>query len=86
MLAPDAHADAVLRSTVINFDQAAPWRVAPSGVSGSLFARQGAGPAGSQAFDESQPEVRVTVDSTGVWLLPYDVLAAGGYPAGVPIT
>ncbi len=84
--APDVHADAVLRSAVLNFDQAGPWRVAPAGASRPLFARPGSGQAGSRASFETELEVRVTVDSTGVWLLPYDLLAAGGFPAAVPIS
>jgi hypothetical protein len=83
--APDAHADAVLRSAVLNFDQAEPWRVAPAGQAAELFGRPAATPSGARAFDETQPEVRVTVDSTGVWALTYDLLRANGYPTGVPI-
>jgi hypothetical protein len=83
---PDPHADDVLRSAVLNFDQAAPWRVAPRADQGSLFGRA-VTPAAAAAlgFDEFQPEVRVTIDSTGLWLLPYDQLAANGYPAGTPV-
>ena len=61
--APDVHADAVLRSAVLNFDQAGPWRVAPAGASRPLFARPGSGQAGSQASFETQTEVRVTLDA-----------------------
>jgi hypothetical protein len=60
---------------------------------GSLFDRspglaRAAGPAGGAAtalFDESDPEVRVQLDTTGVYELPYAALAAKGYPVGVPV-
>jgi hypothetical protein len=80
----DPHFDEVLRTAVINFEQAAGWRVAPAGQGGrSLLPRAAA--AATIGFDESQPEVRVRIDSTGVWLLPYDQLAAHNYPTNVPI-
>jgi len=78
---PDPHFDDVLRSAVLNFDQASGWRThAAAGRAPSLF-----GSSVSPAFDETQPEVRVKIDSTGLYLLPYDLLAANGYPANVPI-
>jgi hypothetical protein len=83
--APDPHADPVLRAAVLNFDQAEPWRVAPAGTASPLFARPGSGRAAGQPFDETQPEVRITVDSTGVWVLTYAQLAASGFPVGTPI-
>jgi hypothetical protein len=54
---------------------------------GSLFDRAPglAGGVAAALFDESDPEVRVQLDSTGVYALPYDALAAKGYPAGVPV-
>src|SRR5260370_360562 len=36
-------------------------------------------------FDEGQIEVRVRLDSTGVYLLSYDALALNGYPLHTPI-
>lgn len=70
-----------------------------SGPGGSLFDRgggvvppgvppmtRGAGTAAAAAeFDESNPEVRVLIDSTGVYALPYEALAAKGYPENVPV-
>jgi hypothetical protein len=34
---------------------------------------------------DDQPEVRVRLDTTGVYVIPYEPLAANGYPAHVPI-
>lgn len=80
---PDPGMDAALATSVLNFGQARAWRVGPRArrASEPLFAR----PLAAAAFDESEPEVRVTVDSTGLYQLPYDLLAPKGYPAGVPI-
>ncbi len=79
---PDPGFDAALETSVLNFDQARSWRQAPgAGAAGALFAK----PSSAAAFDEGQPEVRVLVDSTGMYQLPYDLLAAKGYPSGVPI-
>ncbi|HET7226225.1 MAG TPA: C25 family cysteine peptidase [Candidatus Eisenbacteria bacterium] len=41
--------------------------------------------AARASFDETEPEVRVRIDSTGVWGLDYDALVANGYPSGVPV-
>jgi len=80
---PDPGMDAALATSVLNFEQARAWRVGPraSRAAGSLFAQ----PLAAAAFDESEPEVRVAVDSTGLYQLPYDLLAPKGYPAGVPV-
>lgn len=75
-------------------------RRAPGGPAGSpggpLFDRttldrtagRGAAPArnlGVALFDESEPEVRIRIDTTGVYAIDYDALAAQGFPSGVPI-
>lgn len=80
---PDPGMDAALATSVLNFEQARPWREAPAGAAGSdrLFAS----PSAARAFDESDPEVRVMVDSTGLYQLPFDLLAPMGYPGNVPI-
>lgn len=86
--APDPHADDVLASAVANFEQGRAWRTAPAGMAPApLFGARPAGAAGATefGFDESQPEVRVQVDSTGLYLLPYELLVAKGYPAGTPV-
>ncbi len=88
----DRHWEPVLRGTVINYEQGRRWReprpaLAARGLfDRSLFDR--AAPTGAQAapgFDELEPEVRVRIDSTGVWALDADLLLGLGYPAGVPI-
>ena len=94
----DAHWDPVFKGALINYQQGRRWRTAPptarrrpSAVSGPLFDRapgREAGPAGRSGttqFDESQPEVRIRIDTTGVYALPYDQLHAKGYPAGIPV-
>jgi len=88
----DPHWDPVFRGTVLNFEQGRHWRSGATGVvrrstTGLEIApgRRGATPARATAFDESDPEVRVQIDSTGVYALTYDQLAAKGYPAGVPV-
>jgi Peptidase family C25/Propeptide_C25 len=85
---PDRHWDAVLREGVVNFDQARGWRepspARRAGPGRSLFPAR---PAGATAFgfDESQPEVRVLLDSSAVYQLDFNSLATNGYPAGVPV-
>ena len=97
----DRHWDPVLRGAVLNYEQGRRWRTArPAAVrggrtggasigprDGSLFDRAPglAGGVAAALFDESDPEVRVQLDSTGVYALPYDALALKGYPAGVPV-
>src|SRR5690348_699962 len=85
---PDPHADAALATVVMNWDQARLWRGAPRRLERrgpGLFGARAAGAAAAFGFDEDQPEVRVQLDSTGLFLLPYDQLAAKGYPANVPV-
>jgi len=76
----DSHWEPVFRSALANYEQGRRWREP---------LRTAAAPAaalrGVAAFDESEPEVRIKVDSTGVYAFPYDDLAAQGYPAGVPV-
>ena len=87
----DAHFDDVFASAVLNFDQARDWRVAPGAslagarASESAFARPAPGLLRGAGFDESDTEVRVQLDTTGLYQLPYTELAAKGYPANVPI-
>jgi peptidase C25-like protein/flagellar hook capping protein FlgD len=98
--ADDRHWDPVLKGAVLNFEQGRRWRVAPpaaarggrlGGGSGSLFDRvpdREAGPAGRTGvglFDEAYPEVRIQLDTTGVYALTYQALVAKGFPTGVPI-
>src|SRR5262245_3305921 len=88
----DPHWDPVFRATVLNFDQGRRWRTGATGIvrrspAGleTRLGRRGATKASAAAFDESEPEVRVQLDSTGVYSVTYDQLAARGYPAGVPV-
>ena len=90
--ATDSHWEPVFRSALANYEQGRRWRepqraaaVAPAG---GLFGDRAALPVALRAvagFDESQPEVRVKVDTTGVYAFPFNDLAAQGYPAGVPV-
>lgn len=79
----DRHFDDVLAVGVLNFDQARSWRTVPRGAQRIMdgFAPAGAAPAG-----ETEPEVRVKIDSTALYALPYAELAAKGYPAGTPVS
>src|SRR5262249_38688845 len=88
--APDPHVDPMLESSVLNWRQGSGWRVAPSPASrGSLLKGildgKSAVTGAPLAFDESDPEVRVKIDTTGLYRLSFDDLAAKGYPANVPV-
>ena len=92
----DAHADVLLRAGVVNYQQGRGWREPArpairrdlSGLTPSSPRFGGAAAAGVNAplaFDESSPEVRVKIDTTGVYMLPYATLASNGYPPLTPI-
>jgi hypothetical protein len=87
---PDRHWEPVLKEALLNYDQAQQWRITPRAArrvrpgSRSLFEPELSG-AGGGGFDESHPEVRVRIDSTGFYELRYPELAALGYPAGTPV-
>ncbi len=88
--APDPHVDPVLESSVLNWQQGSNWRVAAStGNRGSLLRGildgKSAVTGVPLAFDESDPEVRVKIDTTGLYRLSFDDLVAKGYPANVPV-
>lgn len=80
--AEDRHYDDVLAAGVLNFEQAKPWRTVPRGAQRLMdgFSLAGTAPAG-----ETEPEVRVKIDSTALYTLPYAELAAKGYPVGTPV-
>lgn len=88
--AADRHVDASLASAVINWDQGAAWREPPAPLTDArrtLFDRaRGAAPGAALAFDETQPEVRVKLDETALWRLPFDELSAKGYPDNVAVS
>ena len=84
----DRFIEPVLRGALLNYDQGRTFRTAralPARAPGRFDVggphRAGASGIG---FDEGQTEVRVKLDSTGVWALDFDDLAAAGFPAGVP--
>lgn len=74
--------DAALATSVLNFEQARAWRMSPRGTAAAPRLAQ---PSAAAAFDENEPEVRVAIDSTGLYQIPFDRLVARGYPVGVPI-
>ena len=89
--AADRHWEPVFRSALANYEQGRLWRVARAAAgraAAPLGLDRAALPAAVRdvaAFDEDQPEVRIRVDTTGVYSFPYDELAARGYPADVPV-
>ena len=86
----DRYFEPVLRGSVLNYEQGRAFRSAPPLETAPLVpATRRAAPAGAArafAFDEGQPEVRVKLDSTGVWALSFDDLQRNGFPTGVPIS
>jgi len=91
LAAEDRHWDPVLREGLLNYEQARSWRLAPTpatrrDVLGAAERRTGpAGAMAAMAFDEDFPEVRVKVDSTGIYHLGYGDLSPLGYPTNIPI-
>ncbi|MEO5617703.1 MAG: C25 family cysteine peptidase [Candidatus Eisenbacteria bacterium] len=92
--APDPQFDAVFSTQVLNWEQGKTWRARrPAARDGGLLrtrdrlgaAAQTPGGPVVNAFDEDEIEVRVRIDTTGVYGVEYDSLAVYGYPAGVPI-
>jgi hypothetical protein len=89
----DRHWEPVLAGSIVNYEQGRRMReraAATGAPRGSLFDPIGRRPgaaaiAGSIGFDEGSPEVRVRLDTTGVYSIYYDDLAAAGYPASVPV-
>jgi len=92
--APDPQFDAAFATQVVNWDQAKGWRARRPQARQATFGRTRTGATSLSVpgvnspmlFDESFPEVRVRIDTTGIYELDYDSLAAFGYPAGVPIS
>jgi hypothetical protein len=86
--APDRHVDGALEASVLNWEQARPWRVAPTGyagaVGGPLFGSRPAAGRQAVAFD-AQPEVRVKLTESALYRLAFDELELKLYPAGVPV-
>ncbi len=83
----DRHWEPVFRNALANYEQGRRWR-GPQRAAAGLFGDRAALPAAVRAvagFDESEPEVRIKVDSTGVYAFPYADLVAQGYPTAVPV-
>ena len=79
--------DPIWNNVLANASEGRRWReAAPPLAARPALGRKlaGASPNAVTAFDENQPEVRVKLDSTAVYALDFDALAAAGYPAGVP--
>jgi len=88
----DRNWDSVLREAVLNYEQGRGWREPARSATraefpgGPLFgAARPAGAAAALAFDEGYAEVRVKVDTTGLYRMRFSDLSPHGYPAGVPI-
>src|SRR6185295_950581 len=79
----DPQFDAVFSSQVLNWEQGKAWRARrPATADGALRRGRGGstslltpGVAGTTAFDETNPEVRIKIDTTGVYSLDFDSLA-----------
>jgi hypothetical protein len=88
--ATDRHWEPVFRSALANYEQGRLWREPrpAAAAAGGFPGDRSALPAALRAvagFAESETEVRIKVDSTGVYSFPFAALAAQGYPAGVPV-
>ena len=88
----DGHFEPVLRGTILNYEQGRRWRIRRAALEESLFPRPRSGsriaPGGAaqpSGFDEDEPEVRVKLDSTGVYGLEFAQLESHGYPDSVPV-
>ena len=85
--AEDRGADALFAGAVLNAEAARGWRQASRAMDARAPLDRLFGGRQTQggSFDENEPEVRVLLDSTGVYGLDYAALAAAGYPPGVPV-
>ena len=84
----DRHWEPVLREALVNYDQARAWRARPTRatrLSATAFGAASALPSRVVA-EGDYPEVRVQLDTTGVYELSYPELVAKGFPVGVPIS
>jgi hypothetical protein len=83
--AEDRHWEPVLAGAVVNYEQGRRFRVARKAARAPLIPARSHRALAAAAFDEDEPEVRVLMDSTGVFALDYRTLSLNGYPANVPI-
>ena len=85
----DSHWEPVFRNALANYEQGRRWRAPQRAMTPSpAFGDRAALPAalrGIAAFPTDQPEVRIRVDSTGVYSFPYTTLVAQGFPPNVPV-
>jgi hypothetical protein len=92
----DRHWEPVLRQGLLNYAQGRSWREPPrastrrGALGPSLFEPrrpEGAGQARAAAFDEDFPEVRIRVDTSGVYQIRFGQLSqlSPPYPAGIRI-
>jgi hypothetical protein len=77
--ASDRHWEPVLQASLLNYAQGRAWRIAREAQATPLFPRGRTGTTsvtGGGPFDESFPEVRVKLDTTGVYALTFNQLVA----------
>ncbi len=82
---PDPEFDAAFATQVVNWEQAKGWRARRPQARPATFGRARAGATLLSVPGEEFPEVRVKIDTTGMYELNFDTLATYGFPAGVPI-
>ncbi len=75
----DRHFEGVFRAGLLNYEQARSWRVP------RRAARPAALAAPRRVADETRPEVRVRIDTTGVYRVDFEQLQSAGFPTGIPI-
>jgi hypothetical protein len=73
----DRHFEGVFQTSLLNYSQARSWRAAPRRPQRRLDLQR--------TLDETRTEVRVRIDTTGVYRVDYAQLAAAGFPAGIPV-
>src|SRR5438093_2636017 len=84
---PAGHFEPVLKGTILNYEQGRRWRIRRARTGEGRFPAPSAGsrllPGGAaqtSGFDEEEPEVRVKLDTTGVYALEFIQLKSHGYP------
>jgi hypothetical protein len=80
--APDGPFEPLLRTNLLNYEQGRSWRTPGGRATLEASRRTRAEGIGG----ETEPEVRVLLDTTGVYSIEYDELANHAYPASVPIS
>jgi hypothetical protein len=90
----DQHFEPVMKNTVLNYEQGRGF-AAPASRDAAVGTRlrlpwpesrpRAVGGAVPPGFDEDHTEVRVQIDSTGVYTLDFQTLETRGFPADIPI-